>query len=170
MTNSGPGIFAFMRVVRDARGITGVTRAVLSALVLYVDGTTGMARPSMATLAKSAGFSRRATQKAIGRLIDMGVILTPEGRGGRGADLSARATRYVLVLERLQAMGAPRAPGERTRSARGAHVTTVGGAPRAPEVSREETREGGEGPRPLSRALGWDISAALDAAELPEAG
>lgn len=107
-----------MRAVRDAEGLSAGARLTGLVLGTYRSARTGLAWPSVETLAAGAGLSRRAIQRGLRELEAAGLIRVAEShRHGRGYQFEGRPTDAPEGRQ----TDAPRAT-------RGAPQTTLRGA------------------------------------------
>lgn len=118
--HGGPGVAQWLRAAAataETGRLSGCEVATLFAMLVFANWRTGECWPTVARLARVSRRSERATQRAIGELVSLGLVMVPEARrGGR----RGKGTMYRLDFVALARMatGATSAP-----------VTGVNGVP-----------------------------------------
>lgn len=167
MTDELHQTYDWTRAIRES-DLPPLARLVAHTLADYMSAATGQAFPSNARLQRDTGLSERAVRKHLGVLVESGWLDVVERGGIRGG--RRQATRYVrrfpgAALERLiesatgraaEPKGAPGAGVGEPKGARGAgvkgapgagvkgrrgHEVPLKGAPGAPQLSRELTKD-----------------------------
>ena len=135
--------FALWRAVRslmDDRGLSTLALAVGTALASHANAASGVAWPSLDTLAREAHCSRRAAIDAVAELRERGHARQLSRGSGRrssryevtaGLLLEQPETDRSVVVHHVHPCGAPRAPKQTNEQIQ----ITGGGAPAAPRVS-----------------------------------
>lgn len=91
--------FALNRQIRDS-DLSSSDKAILWAILSFVDRRTGLAWPSVATLARAAGLKERATRARLGTLVRIGLVqLVHQSRGGVGANGRGVTHKLRLTLD-----------------------------------------------------------------------
>lgn len=88
------GAYGALKVVRAHSRATGTPRGVLTVIATYAN-EEGLARPSMATIARDLGHSSRTVTRAVAALEALGELVVIERGTG------ARASRYRIPLDSL---------------------------------------------------------------------
>lgn len=112
-SSTTPPVIIFRNAVRDSEELSSRAKLVAFVLSTYMDAEDLTCFPSVPTVAKGAGYSKRVpVQKALGELVKVGALCREIGGGHRPSHYEGQLPEWQPVADEDQASDEQPAPPE----------------------------------------------------------